>query len=115
MSRPLIPVVVLGVARLLQLRNNHYDLAVVPDNTAGRSSYKQAEMAAAWISPCRAFGVTPSISLDAPASMLRATDVVGGSLNGFSAQFASLALLARAVTRGLSRRPRRASATGGSV
>jgi glycosyltransferase involved in cell wall biosynthesis len=105
----------LGVARLLQLRNNRYDLAVVPYNTAGRSTYKQAETAAAWISPGRAYGVTPSISLDAPASVLRATDVVGGSLNGLSAQFASLALLARAVTRGLSRRPRRGSPTGVSV
>lgn len=105
----------LGPARLRELRSSGYDLAIVPYNAAGRGGYRQAETAAAWISPGRAFGVSPSISTDTPSSTLRAGDAVRNSATAISARFASLALLVRAVSRGLARRPRRAPATGASA
>jgi glycosyltransferase involved in cell wall biosynthesis len=105
----------LGAARLLELGSAGYDLAIVPYNAVGRGGYRPAETAAAWIAPRRAFGVTPSVSVDALTSALRLTDAAGHSLSALSAQFASLALLIRAVTRGLSRRARRAPATGASA
>jgi glycosyltransferase involved in cell wall biosynthesis len=102
----------LGAARLLELRHERYDLAIVPYNAAGRSGYRQAETAAAWIAPGRAFGVMPSVSVDRLTSTLSAGDAVRHALTALSAQFVSTSLLIRAVARGLSRRYRRAPATG---
>ena len=101
--------------RTLELRNSGYDLALVPYNAAGRTGYRQAETAAAWISPGRAFGVTPSVSVDALTSVLHLGDAVRRSVTNLSARFASLGLLLHAVSRGLLRRPRREPATGASV
>jgi hypothetical protein len=102
-------------ARTLELKNSGYDLAIVPYNAAGRTGYGQAETAAAWISPGRAFGVTPCVSVDALTSALRLGDAVRRSAINFSGGFASLGLLLHAVSRGLLRRPRREPATGASA